>query len=310
MINLKENQNNYDYNFMKSTIFIFSLLLSINSFSQKKYLEKIAKTSIHKFTYQRIKKEKNLKLDFYKPRKVKGLKPLIIYVHGGGFSGGQRNDKYAVDFSKEMASYGYAVASISYRLTMKGIGFGCNTKSDLKIKAFNEVSKDISYAIKYIIKRNRKFKIDTTKVILVGSSAGAEAVLNLAYVYENEILDSSFKFAGIIGMAGAITTIDKITNDKAIPTQLFHGEKDDLVPYNIAPHHYCKKENIGYLRLYGSRAIADQLKSIGKSYYLYSVKNGDHSWNSRPIYQCKNEILDFLYFDVLQKNERQTEVKI
>lgn len=295
---------------MKINILFFLLLFSINVFTQKIYLDKIAKPSKRTFTYQRIKKEKNLKLDFYKPKKIKGKKPLIIYVHGGGFSGGKRNDKYAVDFSKEMATYGYAVASISYRLTMKGIGFGCNTNANLKINAFNNVSKDISYAIRYILKRNRKFKIDTSKIILVGSSAGAEAVLNLAYVFENTILDTNFKFAGVIAMAGAIITNDKITHEKAIPTQLFHGLKDNLVPYYIAPHHYCKKENAGYLKLYGSRAIADQLKSIGKSYYLYSVKNGDHSWNSRPIYQCKNEILDFLYFDVLQKSERQTEVEI
>lgn len=295
---------------MKLNTLFFILIISLNGFAQKQFLDKVAKPSKRTFTYQRIKKDKNLKLDFYKPRKIKGVKPLIIYVHGGGFSGGKRNDKSAVDFAKEITSYGYAVASISYRLTMKGIGFGCNTKSDLKIQAFNNVSTDISYAIKYIIKRKKKFKIDTTKIILVGSSAGAEAVLNLAYVYDNKILDPNFKFAGIIGMAGAITTIDKITNDKAIPTQLFHGLNDNLVPYHIAPHHYCKKENVGYLKLYGSRAIADHLKSMQKSYYLYSVKNGDHSWNTRPIYQCKKEILDFLYFDVLQNNKRQTEVEI
>lgn len=292
-------------------IFVLLFLLLINPYyAQQKYRIKIAKPVKRSYTYQRLKKNKNLKLDFYKPKKIKGHKPLLVYVHGGGFSGGKRNDSYAVDFAKEITSYGYAVASISYRLTMKGIGFGCNTTSDLKIKAFNEVSKDISYAIKYIINRNRKFKIDTSKIILIGSSAGAEAVLNLAYVYDNKILDPNFKFAGIIGMAGAITTIDKITANNAIPTQLFHGEKDNLVPYNIAPHHYCKKENAGYLKLYGSKAIADRLKSLQKPYYLYTVSNGDHSWNSRPIYECKNEILDFLFFDVLQQQNRQTEIKL
>ncbi|OAD44526.1 alpha/beta hydrolase [Polaribacter atrinae] len=295
---------------MKTTLSLFFILLFLNSFSQERFLEKNTNFSESTYTYQRIKKDKNLKLDFYKPKKRKGKVPLLIYVHGGGFSGGDRKDKAATDFAKEMVQYGYAVASISYRLTMKGIGFGCTTSSVLKIAAFNDVSKDISYAVKYFLKRKNKFKIDTDKIILVGSSAGAEAVLNLAYVYENKILDTNFKFAGIIAMAGATISIDKITTETAIPTQLFHGIQDDLVPYNIASHHYCKKDATGYLPLFGSKAIAEKLKLIKKPFYLYSVKNGDHSWNARPIYQCKNEIIDFLYYDVLKHQNRQVETAI
>ncbi|WP_405607340.1 carboxylesterase family protein [Polaribacter sp. Asnod1-A03] len=295
---------------MKITLSLFFLFFFLNSVSQEQFLEKSSKFSERTYTYQRIKKEKNLKLDFYKPKKTKGKLPLLIYVHGGGFSGGDRKDRVSKDFAMEMVEHGYAVASISYRLTMKGIGFGCTTNAALKIAAFNNVSKDISYAVQYFLKHNRKFKIDTDKIILVGSSAGAEAVLNLAYVYDNKILDTNFKFAGIIAMAGATISIDKITTENAIPTQLFHGIKDNLVPYNIASHHYCKKNATGYLPLYGSKAIADKLKSIKKSFYLYSIKNGDHSWNSRPIYQCKDEIIDFLYHDVLQYKNRQIETEI
>ncbi|MCG1035533.1 carboxylesterase family protein [Polaribacter sargassicola] len=295
---------------MKIILFIISLFFFLNTYSQKPYLEKTAKFSERTYTYQRIKKEKNLKLDFYKPKKIKGKVPLLIYVHGGGFSGGSRSDKISKDFAIEMAAHGYAVASISYRLTMKGIGFGCTTNAALKIQAFNDVSKDISYAVQYFLKRNRKFKIDTDKIILVGSSAGAEAVLNLAYVYENKILDANFKFAGIIAMAGATISVDKINEKTAIPTQLFHGIKDNLVPYNVASHHYCKKDATGYLPLFGSKAIADKLKSLNKPFYLYSIKEGDHSWNARPIYQCKNEIIDFLYYDVLHPKNRQIETEI
>ena len=295
---------------MKPLLSLISILFFFNTFSQVTYLDKSSKFSERTYTYLRIKKEKNLKLDFYKPKKVKTKFPLLIYVHGGGFSGGDRKDKISTDFAKEMVQYGYAVASMSYRLTMKGKGFGCTTNAALKKEAFNDVSKDISYVVKYFLRHQKKFKIDTDKIILVGSSAGAEAVLNLAYVYNNKILDSNFKFAGIIAMSGAVTSIDKITAETAIPTQLFHGIQDNLVPYNIASHHFCKLESVGYLNLFGSKAIANKLKSIKKPFYLYSVKNGDHSWNARPIYQCKNEIIDFLYYDVLKQQNRQIETEI
>ena len=295
---------------MKTLLSLCSIFFFLNSFSQVDYLSKSNKFSERTYTYLRIKKEKNLKFDFYKPKKTKEKVPLLIYVHGGGFSGGDRKDKNSTAFAKEMVQYGYAVATISYRLTMKGKGFGCATNSALKIEAFNDVSKDISYAVKYFLRRKKRLKIDADKIILVGSSAGAEAILNLAYVYNNKILDPNFKFAGIIAMSGAVTSIDKITTETAIPTQLFHGTKDNLVPYNIASHHFCKLESVGYLNLFGSKAIANKLKSIQKPFYLYSVKNGDHSWNTRPIYQCKNEILDFLYYDVLKQKNRQIETEI
>jgi hypothetical protein len=144
----------------------------------------------------------------------------------------------------------------------------------------------------------------------MGTSAGAEAVLNLAYVYHNKTLPKNYKFAGVISMAGAIVSIENITKKTAIPTQLFHGTDDKLVPYHIAPHHYCNKTDVGYLTLYGSKAIADKLKSIDKSYYFYSIKNGDHSWSGRPMHECTQEILDFLYYDVLKNKKRQTEIHI
>ena len=295
---------------MKALFSFFSILFFLCSYSQQRYLEKNTTFSKRTYTYHRVKKEKNLKFDFYKPKNRNGKIPLLIYVHGGGFSAGDRKEKIATYFAKEMAQYGYAVASISYRLTMKGKGFGCNTKTALKVEAFNDVSKDISYAVKYFLRRKNKFKIDVDKIILVGSSAGAEAVLNLAYVYNNKILNPNFKFAGVIAMSGAVTSIDKITLETAIPTQLFHGIQDNLVPYNIDSHHYCKLKSIGYLNLFGSKAIADKLKSINKPYYLYSVQNGNHSWNARPIYQCKKEIIDFLYYDVLNRKNRQIETTI
>ncbi|EAQ41902.1 alpha/beta hydrolase fold domain-containing protein [Polaribacter sp. MED152] len=293
----------------KFKLFVIISVISFGQLSaQKLYLTDSFKVKKRTFTYHKLKLEKNLKLDLYRPKKLKTIRPLIIYVHGGGFSGGKRNDDVSKTFSTEFTKFGYNVASISYRLTMKGIGFGCSTKADLKIKAFDEASKDLSYAIQYLLKKQKRFKIDTSKIILVGSSAGAEAILHFAYAYNNTILNDDVKIAGLVSMAGALTTLKNINSKTAIPTQLFHGTKDELVPYNIAPHHYCKTTDEGYLELFGSRAIADHLKKIDKSYYLYTVKNGDHSWNSRPIFEAKEHILDFLYFDVLQNKQRKTEV--
>jgi para-nitrobenzyl esterase len=295
---------------MKFFISFLFLAITTLSFSQTLYLDKVSAVSKRTYTYQKNKGEKKLKLDFYKPKKVKGALPLLLYVHGGGFSGGKRNDKNTVNFANNMAARGYAVASISYRLTRKNLGFNCDTKSEDKIKAFNATSEDISYAIKYILSKKRRFKIDINKIILIGTSAGAEAVLNLAYVHRTKILPEDIKFAGLISMAGAIISLDTITKEKAIPTQLFHGTDDQLVPYDIDSHHYCKNNNAGYLILYGSKAIAHKLKILGQSFYLYTIQKGDHSWSGKPMYECTPEILDFLYYDVLKNKKRQIQRSI
>ena len=288
-------------------LFFFSVTLS---FSQTLYLDKVATVSKRTYRYQKTTDNKKLKLDLYRPKKVKGILPLLIYVHGGGFSGGKRNDKNTVRFAKNMAARGYAVAAISYRLTRKKLGFGCATKSEDKIIAFNEASKDISAAVHYLLNKNSKFRINTNKIVLIGSSAGAEAVLNLVYVYNDKTLPKSFKFAGVISMAGALTSVENITTETAIPTQLFHGTEDQLVPYDRAPHHYCNTNDAGYLQLYGSKAIADKLKKISASYYLYTIDEGNHSWASRPMFQCTQEIVDFLYYDVLHRNHRSIETTL
>lgn len=288
------------------TTVLFFFIIKVG-FSQTIYLDKVAAVSKRTYKYHKTENNTKLKLDFYKPKKIKGKLPLLVFVHGGGFSGGKRNDKNSVSFALNMASRGYAVASISYRLTMKKLGFGCDTKFEDKIKAFNSASEDISIAVKYLLKKKRKFKLNTDKITLVGSSAGAEAILNLVYVYNNEILPNNFKFAGLISMAGAVTSLEKIKKENAIPTQLFHGTDDPLVPYNNAPHHYCKKTDKGYLELYGSKAIANKLKELEQSYNLYTINKGDHSWASKPIYQCTTEILNFLYYDVLRKSKRMIE---
>ena len=177
--------------------------------------------------------------------------------------------------------------------------------SSKKIAAIDSASYDVSLAIKYMLDNDKEFHIDKNKIILAGSSAGAETVLNMAYVYEDKTLPSGFNYAGVIGMAGAITTLDKINSNTAIPTQLFHGTGDRFVPYNIAPHHYCNSNDKGYIMLYGSELIAKRLKGLGASYYFYSIYGGSHSWASLPITRSFDEIIDFLYHDIVSINSRK-----
>jgi acetyl esterase/lipase len=54
-----------------------------------------------------------LMLDLYYPQQFSGSLPVIVWIHGGGWSRGRKERCPAVD----LVQYGYAVASIDYRLT-------------------------------------------------------------------------------------------------------------------------------------------------------------------------------------------------
>ncbi len=238
-------------------------------------------------------------------------KPLILYVHGGGFSGGSRDGDNLVAFAEDFAKKGYAVASISYRLTMKGKSFGCDQPAQNKIKTFQAAVQDIRQATKYVLDRKDEWGINPAQIVLAGSSAGAEAVVHAAYWKAADLpantvtLPAGFRYAGVISMAGAIVDLQLITETTAIPTMLFHGTCDNLVPYATAPHHYCQAGDPGYLILHGARSIADRLHDIGKPYYLFTSCNGRHEWAGKPLSDYRHIMLDFMYNDILRRSYRQ-----
>ena len=303
---------------MKNSIISLLLFLCLpcTNFAQERYQDNIFKNVKMKTYAYSEKNNEFLLADVYSYEKDEEKKrPLLIYVHGGGFASGKRDEKKHNEFCKDMAKKGYVTATIDYTLWMKDKTFSCDQLSSVKIETFKLTANDISRAVNFFIEKKDDFGIDTTKIILLGSSAGAEAILHAAYWSETRkdeegkvLLSEKFRYAGIISMAGAITSLKLINAGNVIPTQLFHGTCDNLVPYSEAPHHYCDMGKPGYLVLYGGYAIAEHLRSLGKSYYLVTACNGGHEWAGRPLYENIPQITDFLYNDVLKRSNRQLHV--
>ena len=287
-------------------LFVFVVPLK----AQKRYVNPVF-TQVDKKTHTYFKKPGEvLDVDVYSPgNDLQKNRPLILYIHGGGFGAGKRDDDFMIRFCEDMAKRGYVAASIDYTLQMKGKSFGCERPAAVKIQTFKLTANDIARATAFFIKNKSKMGINPEQIVLVGSSAGAEAALHAVYwkdTYKNEsgknILPNDFVYGGVISLAGAIYSLDFIQKETAIPTQLFHGTCDNLVPYAEAPHHYCEEGTPGYLKLYGPYEIAEKLKNLGKSYYLYTACNGAHEWSAVPMRHNLNEITDFIYRDVIKKD--------
>jgi acetyl esterase/lipase len=278
--------------------------------AQERYKDEITDSvRVETFTYA-FKDGKSLDMDVYFPAfDNHALRPLIFYVHGGGFSGGSRNDGGIPVFCKKLARRGYVVSSISYRLLRQGTktAFGCDCPAVDKLNTFNEAVKDLQDATFFMIKNRDKMGIDPQKIILSGSSAGAETVLNAAYQppYCYGLDSGPVSYAGVISMAGAIPDTSRVYKESAIPSLLFHGTCDNLVPYATASHHYCQKSDAGYLVLYGAYTIAQKLKKLGTPYWLYTYCNAAHEIAGKPMSDNFNEIIDFCYSYIIKKGTEQ-----
>ena len=295
-----------------------TLILAITVFTiscpvlGQRYLDEVFEKTSKKTVMYLDKGHEKLSMDIFTPANdTSKNRPVMLYVHGGGFSGGKRDLPNHVKFCEMLARKGYVAITMSYSLVMKGKSFSCDQLAEVKVRTFRSVAQDIAYATHYLIENKNELGINDSKIVLAGSSAGAEAVLHAAYwksswQQDNKIiLDNSFQYGGVVSMAGAMVDIKMINTASAIPTQLFHGTCDNLVPYATASHHYCDYDKPGYLILYGAKSIANRLDELQKSYYLVTGCNGGHEWNDLPIREYTELITDFFYTDVLAGEFRQ-----
>ncbi len=264
------------------------------------------------YTYA-IKGVDTLKLDVYKPKNVKVTDslPVVLWMHGGGFAGGKRDNADEVKLMNYLTEHNYIGVSISYRLLLKdsNTGSGCDCPKTLKQDIFRQAAIDYLDAAKYIITNKDKLQIDPAKIIAGGSSAGAEGVLNAVYLkaffVDNVIKYNKVSFAGVFSLAGALVNANYINKENAIPSVLFHGSDDKLVPIGHAAHHYCSEDRLGYFLLDGSEVIVDKLSEMGTSYYFYKVIGGGHELCQIP-FKHLDMVFDFFNQTIHLKETIQT----
>ncbi|TVQ93222.1 MAG: alpha/beta hydrolase [Deltaproteobacteria bacterium] len=91
--------------------------------------------------------------------------PLVIYIHGGGFQGGERTELYDdyPELIQDLTAEGVAVATIEYRLL----------DPDIDTEGVIKCLSDSQRALQYLRHHADDFHINPNRVALAGTSAGA-----------------------------------------------------------------------------------------------------------------------------------------
>lgn len=249
-----------------------------------------------------------LYMDMYSPEKGSETtfeghqKPTIVFVFGGGFKWGKRDDNNYKPWFKTMTEQGYKVISIDYRLGLKDckkVGIGALGEIH---NAVHMAVKDLFSATKYIIDNAKSLDVDPNNLVISGSSAGAITALQADYELSNhssdaKILPKGFKFAGVMAFSGAILSRHgkvKYASEPA-PTLFLHGTKDKVVTYKS-----LRFFNWGF---FGAHKLAKRFKKANYSYNILRYLGHGHDI-AESMNDTVPEQLTFLENNVMKGNKR------
>ena len=226
----------------------------------------------------------DLYMDVYQPAVVPGDtldRPTILFVFGGGFIMGQRDDPWVLPWFKLLNENGYRVVSVDYRLGLKGIRmrfdlFHLIQSAEYTKAAVDMGVEDVFASVRYLCDHAEELGVNPDNIVISGSSAGAMISLSAELEACNrtvraEILPEGFHFAGVMSFAGAIMSDSgkPVYKRTPCPQLLIHGTKDGAVAYD--------KMGFGRWGMFGSSYLVEKvLAPAGYTYQIYRYVDHSH----------------------------------
>jgi alpha/beta superfamily hydrolase len=260
-------------------------------YSDEPYITTLSKGLVKAFNDPELL---DLKMDVYYPKTdLFKNRPLVMLIHGGAFYIGSKESACEKALATSLAKRGYLVASIDYRLGFK------LTPSDIELSAYRAIQ-DANAALRFLAHNAQGLGIDPSQVYIGGTSAGAVASLNTAFMKNDErpkrILEAglagklgkieesgnkyteTFAIKAVINMWGAVSDINIIDRDENIAVLSIHGTADDIVPFeNDYPFRNSLMINRLVMdKMYGSKPIHDRLQILGIRNKLVSLDGLGH----------------------------------
>jgi para-nitrobenzyl esterase len=245
-------------------------------------------------------------MDIYQPAgDTACLRHLAIFVHGGAFFEGTKNDGDMEFLCRRFAQRGYVCATINYRLAGSVVALYDSAQIfTYMMKAVSDMKASIRYFYKDASLTNQ-WNIDTNSIFIGGSSAGAIAADYVALVDSVNELATPFqsicianggipgnsgntgystKAIAVASLAGAIDQLSYIK--PGVPPMVFcQGTADGTIPY------YCGEALTQYtlglyptIRFCGSGEMSPALDSLGINNSLLPFPGSGHvPWDTNVL---------------------------
>lgn len=261
-------------------------------------------------TYMFVKRDTcDLYLDIYNPAEgsqtsISGKeKPTVIFMFGGGFIRGTRDDQSYNYWFRKMTENGYRIISIDYRLGLKGSTKVGVAQVNVLDKAIHMAVEDLFSATQFIIDNAETLGVDPANIVISGSSAGAITVMQAEYEISNmtkwaSVLPAGFNYAGVMSFSGAILSREGKVDykNRPCPTLMLHGTSDELVPY--------KQIAVFNLGFFGGGKLVERFAKFGFNYNMYHFTDYGHE-----IAMSMATTMD-LQFKFLENNVMQNKMRI
>jgi acetyl esterase/lipase len=143
-------------------------------------------------------------LDYYPAQSSNKRAPLVLFVHGGGWKRGSKDNASGPWKAPHYTQAGYAYASINYRL--------------VPAATVEQQASDVAASLRYLIDNAARLGFDSSRIVIMGHSAGAHLVA-LVGTDEQYLKGAGLSFANLRGV---------VPNDGAaydVPRQIAEGGK-------------------------------------------------------------------------------------
>ena len=192
---------------------------------------------------------------------------LILFIHGGSFNSGSKED--GESWCKYYATKGYITASVDYTLQNQG--------QDASIYLMNE---EIENAVKAIKQKTEELGYHIAGMAPCGVSAGGTLAMNLAYNGNSAIpVKFVFQLAAPTYFAPSewslLMKVDRLDSEEEFCKMMTGKELEDYDTeiQNISPACIVNEDSVPSLIGYG---LIDHCVPLSQKYYLIEVYDRDN----------------------------------
>lgn len=236
--------------------------------------------------YARPTDKENVAFDFYRPVQSTDS-PLVIFIHGGGWSAGDKESFR--DEARRMTSLGYASATLQYRLVK------------VLENRFPAAVEDVRCAVRYLRRNAARLGFNPQRIGAVGTSAGGHLSAMLGTAEFSQGLDGDFCEAmdespGVQSAVSYYAPLDLTSSEGmslAAKTMLFNflGFWPELFPARAAlaspkshihnqtpPMHLVHGDQDDLVPVRSSREFTEALALAGRPFSYVEMPGAGHSF--------------------------------